>query len=135
MLCNYIPAPIRYLGEAALDMLLGFEAEDFKPPASVPVLKALSEKGREEAVAVWNSLNQQHAKDYNFGQQQFYNMATVAIMLNRVEDGEAVIRLLLEILPEEAMKPARGIIENNLKVNSDNRTALRMLEILDEKGS
>lgn len=135
VLCNYIPAPIRYLGEAALDMLLGFEAEDFKPPASVPVLKALSEKGREEAVAVWNSLNQQHAKDYNFGQQQFYNMATVAIMLNRVEDGEAVIRLLLEILPEEAMKPARGIIENNLKVNSDNRTALRMLEILDEKGS
>jgi CubicO group peptidase (beta-lactamase class C family) len=135
VLCNYIPAPIRYLGEAALDILLGFEPEDFKPPASVPVLRALSEKGREEAVALWNSLNQEHADEYDFGQQQFYNMAAVSIMLDRVEDGEAVIRLLLEILPDEAMKPARRIIENYLKDDPDNHTAVRMLEILDEKGS
>lgn len=134
VLCNYIPAPIRYLSEAALDMLLGFEPEDSKPPASVPVLRALSEKDRDEAVAVWNSLYQEHAKEYNFGQQQFYNMAAVSIMLDRVEDGEAVIRLLLEILPEEAMRTARGIIEKFLKDNPENRTALRMLEILDEKG-
>ncbi len=135
VMCNYIPAPIRYLGEAALDMLLGFEPEGFKPPVSVPVLRALSEKGREEAVAVWNSLNQEHAEDYNFGQQQFYNMAAMSIMLDRIEDGEAVIRFLLEILPEEAIRPARGIIEKYLKDNPDNRTAIRMLEILDENGS
>jgi CubicO group peptidase (beta-lactamase class C family) len=132
VLCNYIPAPIRYLGEAALDMLLGFESKGFKPPVSVPVLRALSEQGREEAVALWNSLNQEHAEDYNFGQQQFYNMAAMSIMLDRVEDGEAVIRFLLEILPEEAMKPARGFIENYLKDNPDNHAATRMLEILDE---
>ncbi len=132
VMCNYIPAPVRYLGEAALDMLLGFEPEGFKPPVSVPVLRVLSEKGRDEAVAVWNSLNQEHAEDYNFGQQQFYNMGAMSIMLDRVEDGEAVIRLLLEILPEEAMKPAREFIEDYLKNNPDNRTAARMLEILDE---
>ncbi|MGD8536389.1 MAG: serine hydrolase domain-containing protein [Candidatus Aminicenantes bacterium] len=132
VLCNYIPAPIRYLGEAALDMLLGFEPEGFKPPASLPVLRALSEKGREEAVAVWNSLHQENAEDYNFSQQQFYNMAAMSIALDRVEDGEAVMRLLLEILPEEAMKPARGYIVNYLKNNPDNHTAIRMLEILDE---
>ncbi len=132
VLCNYIPAPIRYLGEAALDMLLGFEPEGFKPPVSLPVLRALSEKGREEAVAVWNSLRQEHAEDYNFGQQQFYNMAAMSIALDRVEDGEEVIRLLIEILPEEAMKPARGFIVNYLKNNPDNHTAVRMLEILDE---
>jgi CubicO group peptidase (beta-lactamase class C family) len=132
VLCNYIPAPIRYLGEAALDMLLGFEPEGFKPPASVPVLKALSEKGREEAVAVWNSLNQEHAGDYNFSQQQFYNMAAAAIMLDRIEDGEAVIRLLLEILSEEAMKPARKFITDYLEDDPDNNTGLRMLKILDE---
>jgi len=132
VLCNYIPAPVRYLGESALDMLLGFEPGGFKPPVSVPVLGALSEKGREGAVAAWNSLNQEHAEDYDFGQRQFYNMAAMAIMLDRVEDGEAVIRLLTEILPEEAMRPTRGIIENYLKNNPDNRTGLRMLEILDE---
>jgi CubicO group peptidase (beta-lactamase class C family) len=132
VLCNFIPAPIRYLGEAALDMLLGFESKGFMPPASVPVLRALSEKGQEEAVAVWNSLNRDHSADYNFRQQQFYNMAAMSIMLDRIEDGEAVIRLLLEILPGEAMKPARGFIKNYLKDNPDNRTAIRMLEILDE---
>jgi CubicO group peptidase (beta-lactamase class C family) len=132
VLCNYIPAPIRYLGEAALDMVLGHEPMDFMPPVSVPVLRTLSEKGLEEAVALWNSLNQEHAEDYNFGQQQFFNMARVSVMLDRVEDGEAVMRLFLEILPEEAMKPARGFIANYLKANPDNRTAIRMLEILDE---
>lgn len=59
-------------------------------------------------------------------------MVRVSIMLDRVEDGEAVIRLLLEIVPEEAMKPARGFIKNYLKDNPDNRAATRMLEILDE---
>jgi CubicO group peptidase (beta-lactamase class C family) len=132
VLCNYIPAPIGYLSGAVLDILLGFEPGGFKPPITVPVLKALSEKGQEEAVAVWNSLNQEHAEDYNFGQQQFFNMAAMSIMLERVEDGEVVIRLLLEILPEEAMKPAREFIENYLKGNPDNRAAIRMLEILDE---
>jgi hypothetical protein len=132
VLCNYIPAPIRYLCEAALDMLLGFEPEGFKPPVSVPVLSVLSEKGREEAVALWNSLNQEHAEDYDFGQQQFYNMAAMSIALDRVEEGEAVIRLLLEILLEKALKLARGFIKNYLKDNPDNLTAVRMLEILDE---
>lgn len=132
VLCNYIPAPIRYLGEAALDILFGFEPEGFKPPVSIPILKALSEKGREGAVAVWNSLHQGHPEDYDFGQQQFYNMAAMSIMLDRVEDGEAVIRLLLEILPETVMMPARGFIANYLKNNPDNQTAARMLEILDE---
>lgn len=131
-LCNYMPAPIRYLSEAALDVMLGFESEGFKPPVSIPILRLLSEKGREEAVSLWNSLNQEHAEDYNFGQQQFYNMAAMSIVLDRVEDGEAVIRLLIEILPEEAMKPARGFIVNYLKDNPDNHTAVRMLEILDE---
>jgi CubicO group peptidase (beta-lactamase class C family) len=135
VMCNYIPAPVRYIGEAALDVLLGFEPEGFKPPASVPVLRTLSERGREEAVAVWNSLRQEHADEYDFGQQQFYNMAAASVMLDRIEDGEAVIRLLFDILPEKAINPARGIIKNYLKDNPDNHTAIRMLEILDEKGS
>jgi CubicO group peptidase (beta-lactamase class C family) len=132
VLCNYIPAPIRYLSEAAVDILLGFEPEDYKPPASLPVLRALSEKGREEAVAVWNSLNQEHAEDYDFGRQQFYNLAGVSITLDRVEDGEEIMRLLLEILPEDTMKLSRGFIKNYLKDHPENRTAIRMLEILDE---
>jgi CubicO group peptidase (beta-lactamase class C family) len=132
VMCNYIPAPVRYLGEAVLDVLLGYEPKGFKPPASVPLLRILSEKCRKEAVAVWNSLNQEHAEEYNFERQQFFNMAAVSITLDRVEEGEEVIRLLLEILPKEAMKPARGFIENYLKDNPDNRTAIRMLEILDE---
>ena len=59
-------------------------------------------------------------------------MAAMSIALDRVEDGEDVIRLLLEILPEETMKPARGFIVNYLKNNPDNQAAVRMLEILDE---
>lgn len=132
VMCNYIPAPIRYLCEAALDVLLGFEPKDFKPPATVPLIRALAEKGRQGAVAVWNSLNKEHAEDYDFSRQQFFNMARVSVMLDRVEEGETVIRLLLDILPEEAMRSARGFIESYLKDNPDNRTAARMLEILDE---
>ena len=132
VLCNYIPAPVGYLSEAALDILLGFEPEGFKPPASVLVLRALEEKGRDEAVAVWESLRQEHAEEYEFGQQQFFYMAAMAIELERVEDGEEVIRLVRELLPEQAMMPARGFIANFLKNNPDNRTAARMLEVLDK---
>ena len=132
VLCNYIPAPVGYLSEAALDILLGFEPEGFKPPASVPVLRALAQEGRDEAVAVWESLRQEHAEEYEFGQQQFFYMAAMAIELERVEDGEEVIRLVRELLPEQAMMPARGFIANFLKNNPDNRTAARMLEVLDE---
>ncbi len=133
VLCNYVPAPVRYLGEAAMDMLLGFEPRDDKPPASVPVLRALSEKGVAEAASVWKSLNEEHADDFDFRQQQFFNMARVSITLDRVADGEAVIRLLCEILPENQVKSTRGFIENFLKENPDNRVAVRMLEILDAR--
>lgn len=132
VLCNYIPAPVGYLSEAALDILLGFEPKGFKPPASVPVLRALEEKGRDEAVAVWESLRREHAEEYEFGQQQFFYMAAMAIELERVEDGEEVIRLVRELLPEQAMMPARGFIANFLKNNPDNLAAARMLEVLDE---
>lgn len=133
VLCNYLPAPIRYLAEAALDVLLGFESEDYNPPASIPMLKTFSEKGREEAVAVWNTLKREHAGDYDFSRPQLYNMAAMAVVMDRVEDGEEVLRLLLEILPEQAVRPIRARIKSYLRNDPDNRTALRMLEVLDEE--
>ncbi|MFA9454020.1 MAG: serine hydrolase domain-containing protein, partial [Candidatus Aminicenantaceae bacterium] len=132
VLCNTIPAPVSYLSKTALDILLGFEPEVFKPPASVPVLWELEEKGRDEAVAVWESLRLEHAEEYEFGRQQFFYMAAMSIELDRTEEGEEVIRLLREILPDQAMAQARYFIVTSLKNNPDNRTAARMLEVLDE---
>ncbi len=133
VLCNYMPAPVKALCDAALDILLGFEPEDTKPPASVSVLKALAKDGHEEAVRVWKSLQEDHGEEYNFGQQQLFYMAAMSIELDRVEDGERVIRLLQDILPVQAMMPARGFIANYLKGNPENRAAARMLEVLDKK--
>ncbi len=133
VLCNYIPAPIKNLCDAALDFMLGFEPQILKPPASVPVLKALAAHGQEEAVRVWESLQEDHSEDYDFNQQQFFYMAAMSLELDRVDDGEEVIRLLQEMLPDKGLRPARGFIANYLKTNPENRAAARMLEILDEK--
>jgi CubicO group peptidase (beta-lactamase class C family) len=132
VLCNYIPAPITVLCNTALDLLLGFETGSIKPPASVPVLKALAENGSDEAVRVWKSLQEDHKDEYDFSQRQFFMMAAMSIELDRIDDGEKVIRLFQAILPERALKPARAFIANYLKTNPENQTAARMLEILDE---
>jgi CubicO group peptidase (beta-lactamase class C family) len=132
VMINYIPAPVAYVAEAALDILLGFEPEDFKPPAMVPVLRAYAEGGKGAAVELWRSLRKDHAEEYEFGQQQMFYMAAMALELDRVEEGEEVIRLLLEIVPAGALKSARGFIMNYQKSNPDSRTAARMLAIMDE---
>lgn len=133
VLCNYIPAPTAAIVHTTLDLLLGFEPEGLKPPASVPVLKAFAENGLEEAGRVWKSLQEEHTDEYDFSQRQFFNMAASSIELGRVDDGEKVIRLLREMMPEIALRPARGFIVNYLKTNPENRAAARMLEVIDEK--
>jgi CubicO group peptidase (beta-lactamase class C family) len=131
VMINYIPAPVAYIAEAALDILLGFEPEEFKPPATVPVLRAYAKEGGAAAAEMWKSLQEDHAEEYNFGQQQLFYMAAMAVQLDRVEEGEAVIRFLLDILPEAGLKSARGFIVNFQKTHPENRTAARMLEIMD----
>ena len=133
VLCNYIPAPVGQLSNAVLDVLLGFEPDKFVPPASFPVLRVLADKGLSEAVTLWNSLKQDNAEEYDFNLQQFRNMVFVTLEMNRVLDGEALIPLLVEILPEPVMRGIRRYIENYKKNHPDNKSGVRMLEIIDQK--
>lgn len=130
VLCNYIPAPVGYVTNAALDILLGFEPESFSPPASIPVSKTLAEKGVDAAVAQWNSLKDGQPSEYEINRRQFYFLMRSILELARVEDAKKLAQFCLEILPKPDIKNVNGIVKSHLKQNPDSKAGLAALEIL-----
>jgi CubicO group peptidase (beta-lactamase class C family) len=131
VLCNYIPAPLGGVTESILDILLGHEPQTFKPLAGIKIGKILDEQGLEEAVREWNRLKEEHGEEYNFEDQQFRFIVALTMDMGHVEEGQKLIRFLLEILPEESIKMAQSFIQNYARSNPDNKTTQAMLQILE----
>jgi len=92
VLCNLIPAPVKALAHAAVDILLGYEPVPLLPYASLGVCKTLGAEGLEAAVAQWNSLKAHHPDEYDFGAAQFDSLYN-AVSLDRVQDAESIAAL------------------------------------------
>ncbi|MFC2166264.1 serine hydrolase, partial [Acidobacteriota bacterium] len=133
VLCNYIPAPVSYISNAALDILLGFEPEDFTPPATIPIGKTLAEKGVDAAVAQWNSLKDEEPSEYLVNPRHFYFLMRSVLELDRVEDAKKLGLFCLEILPEPDIKNVIGIVKSHLKRNPDSKAGPAVMEIFNAK--
>jgi CubicO group peptidase (beta-lactamase class C family) len=133
VLCNFIPAPVEEVSLAALDIVLGSEPRELKPPASVRVLRTLGERGVEAAVQEWNSLKQDYPEKYDFGEQQFLNPAGMAVELDSVEDAEDIMRLCLELLSETSLNFAAGYVKRYLKTHPENKAAAVILEMFENR--
>ncbi|UCC39731.1 MAG: beta-lactamase family protein [Candidatus Aminicenantes bacterium] len=133
VLCNFIPAPVSYISDAALDILHGYEPRGFTPPASIRVGKTLAEKGPEAAVKQWNSMKEEHAAEYDFNPRQYYRLVGPTLELNRAEDVKKLIQLCLKILPEHDMKNITRVITSYVKRHPDNKAGPAALEILRKR--
>lgn len=131
VLCNYIPAPVGYVTNAAMDILLGFEPESFTPPASVPVGKTLAEKGVDAAVAEWNSLKEDPAKEYDVNKRQLYFFLNSVLELDLVEYGKKLALFYLEVLPEPDIKSLARMVQSHLRNHPDNKVSQAVLEIFN----
>ena len=87
VLCNFIPAPTAVILHTTLDLMLGLEPVQSKPPASVPVLQAMAEEGLEGAARKWKSLQEEHAEEYDFSQRQFGKNTAVCHIFHMLAPG------------------------------------------------
>jgi CubicO group peptidase (beta-lactamase class C family) len=133
VLCNFIPAPVGYVTNAALDTLLGFEPESFAPQAIIPVGKTLADKGVDAAVAQWNSLKDEQPPEYEVNHRQLYFLMRSILELDRVEDAKKLALFCLEILPEPDIKNVIGVVKSHLKRNPDSKAGPAVMEIFNAK--
>ncbi len=127
VLCNYIPAPVGYVTNAALDILLGFEPEGFKPPASIPVGRALVEQGVEAAVAEWNSIKDERAEEYNVNKRQLYFFMNSVLEMDQVDEAKKLALFYLEVLSEPDIKNITRMVQSHLKHHPDNKAGQAVL--------
>lgn len=133
VLCNFIPAPVRQISLAALDIILGSEPQELKLPASIRVLKTLGDRGVEAAVQEWNSLKQDYPEKYDFSEQQFLNPAGMAVELDRVEDAKDIMNLCLALLSETSLNFAADYLKRYLKSHPKNKAAAAILEMYENR--
>jgi len=132
VLCNFIPAPVSYISKAALDILLGFEPEGFKPPASIPVGRILAEQGVEAAVARWNVLKDDPSSKYEVNPRQLYFLLNSVLELDQVEEAKKLALFYLEVLPAPDIKNVRGIAQSHLKRHPDSQAGSAVIKILNK---
>jgi len=132
VLCNLNPSPVMNIKSAALDIILGFEPHTAPSPASIPVCKELEKNGLDSAVALWDSLKTNHPEEYDFHPQHFVGLF-IAMDMDRVEDAEILVRLCVNIFPDQVINNIKGAIENFYSNNPDNKAAPAILKIIMEK--
>jgi CubicO group peptidase (beta-lactamase class C family) len=132
VLCNYIPAPVGYLTNAALDICLGFEPEEFKPPAGVAVGRILVEQGVEAAAAEWNSIKEERATEYNADKRQLYFFMNSILELDQVEEAKKLALFYTKVLPEQDLNRIIKMAAYHQKRKPENKAAPAMLKILEE---
>lgn len=130
VVCNLNPAPVGEIANAAIDVMLGNEAEKAKAPASASVFKELNEKGVEAAIILWKTLETDHPDDYDFGPQQFFPLLE-AMAVDRVEDAENLTRLCLGIFQEEVIQVLKEEAEAHAANHPENMAAPAMLKIIE----
>lgn len=130
VLCNFIPAPVGYVSEAALNLLLGFEPKTLIPPVHIAIGKTLAENGIEAAVAQWNKMKEKQDPGYEIDLQQFYTLMRSILELDRVEDAQILAQFLLEILTDQQIKNIMGIVESHIRRHPDNLAGPAVIDIL-----
>ena len=131
VMSNQSPAPVNDITNAALDIMLGFDLDTYTIPASISVTRELNTKGLDAAVALWDSLQANHAKRYDFNPEQFSGLF-VALYMDEVEEAETLTQLCVKIFPDEVLEYIREETESYLSSNPTNKAAPVILKTIPE---
>lgn len=128
VMANTLPAPVEEITRAALDIILGHQMTPIKPWASAGLWKIMEEKGLDAAVQQWEALKRDHADDYDFGIQQFYNLY-FAVVNGKVEDAKIIARMCKAVLQGKKLQYLENVIKHLAKKDPSNQAAASVLEI------
>lgn len=102
VLANTIPAPVNAVTNVIVDLLLGLEPELPKPPVLVSLGIILAAQGIQTAADRYRRLLETHADQYDFGLEQFVDIAYTMLEVRRYAQGLQVARLGLELFPDSS---------------------------------
>ncbi|MFC2098253.1 serine hydrolase domain-containing protein [Bacteroidota bacterium] len=131
VLCNFSPAPVYRIKDAALDIIFGYEPESYLSPAIIPVTKELKLNGLEAAIAMWDSLTTNHPEKYDFNSQLFTGLYT-AVDLDREKEAVLFTQLYVNILNEEVIDALKSEAEFYSQQNPKNRAVPAALKTIQE---
>jgi hypothetical protein len=129
VLSNLYPAPVKEIKQMAMDILLGFEPQIMKIPASIPVLKELEAHGLQSAIGLWESMKINQIDTYDFSPQHF-SMLLDAMRMDQLEDAIAISQLCVKILPTDIIIAIKNEAEWIRNTNRENRAAPAILKVI-----
>ena len=100
VLANTIPAPLNIVTNVIVDLLLGLEPELPQPPVLLSLGKILAAQGIEAAADRYQRLLETQADQYDFGPEQFLDIAYTLREVHRYNEGSRVARLGMQLFPD-----------------------------------
>jgi CubicO group peptidase (beta-lactamase class C family) len=97
---NSNAAGVAVATDAALDWLTGAPTNSRKPPAAVPVYRALHAAGQEAAIATYRRLQTEAGESFDFRPTRFMDFCWGAIETHRAEAVMELLHLWLALQPE-----------------------------------
>lgn len=97
VLANTLPAPANKLADAIVDILLGLEPSVLKPPILVSLDAILATSSIQSAADEYRRLQQTQADQYDFGLEQFLDIAYTLLEVHRYVECLKMAQLALEL--------------------------------------
>lgn len=132
VMANIFPAPVEEIAYMAIDIINGNNITPIKPLASVPTWKILNENGIDVAVKFWNELKLNSSTDYDFDNQQFFNLY-FSVTFNQEEDAIKIAEFCKKALSTDDKLYLVELMEYALESNPEKQLTIKVLDILKEK--
>ena len=100
VLANTIPAPVNTVTDVIVDLLLGFEPEFPKPPVLMSLGPILTTLGSQAAAEEYQRLVEAQSAPYDFGMEQFLDIAYTLMEVRRYMESMQVARLGMQLFPD-----------------------------------
>ncbi len=147
-LSNTYPAPVDVITHAILDLILGYEPPDPKPPIIRNLSPVLKYGGLDAAIEAFRAMSESQSGEYVINAKQFFDIGYILTEIRRQAESIEILKLGLEIQPaDDALhfelaratlqngnrKKAVQLLQQCLKINPRNWDATRLLNGLQLK--
>jgi DNA-binding SARP family transcriptional activator len=145
---NYMSTPVSKIMDGVMDILLGFEPEVPKKPASLHFKRIMEKQGFEAAKDAYHRWQTEFEEDYNFDPNELDSLGYKYIRKNEIDNAILIFRFNIELYPYnsgvyDSLAEAymlkgdnKNAIKNyrkSLELDPDNSHAVKMLKKLRKK--
>lgn len=142
---NYDATPVTEITLGVLDILLGYDPPEVKPPLLITLSKIILEDGVQKSIEKYRELKSMQPDKYNFSEEQLNILGYQLLQSERLNDAIEIFRLNVEMFaessnPYDSLGEAYMIKGNtelaiknykkSVELNPDNTNGIRMLERL-----